>query len=347
MKILADFHHLGLFHSLQLLFEKRLGFELYRPIGIEWNEEGFWHVYDHPDTAKQYLMDGFIPKDGTPPLNGVSRLENGIHFIKDTTHNTEHRAITLEQFKETKFDIIIASIPAHIEPFKKLISQYQPDAKFVFQMGNMFTEVLNNLHTIPNLLSSTKVIDVPPSCNAVFYHQEFDTNLFKPTDIPPEKRIASYINLLPQTMHAPKFYTLKQELHEYDFKSHGILCDDGIVSGLDLIAAGMKRSQWGFHAKYMGDGFGHILYNWFASGKPVIICKSDYADKLGGELLEDETTCIDLDNHVMQESIELIRKYSQDPYYTYLSQQAYGRFKQCVDYDAEELKIREWVGRLR
>ena len=178
MKILADLHHSGLFHSLQLLFEKRLGFELYRPIGMEWATEGYWNVYNHPDTQKQFLMDGYIPKDGTPPLNGISRIQDGIHYIKDTTHGGEQKAITLEQFKEMDIDIVIASIPAHIEPYKKLIHEFKPKAKFVFQQGNMFTEVLSNLHTIPNLLSSTVEFPVPSSCHAVFYHQEFPVDPF-------------------------------------------------------------------------------------------------------------------------------------------------------------------------
>jgi len=313
---------------------------------MEWYEQGFWNVYNHPDTARQYLLDGYYPKDKTPPLNAISRFENGIHIMKDTTHNSEHKAITLDQFKEMKFDIILASIPAHIEPFKKLISLYQPQAKFVFQMGNMFTEILNNLHTIPNLLSSTIDIPVPPSCHAVFYHQEFDIDLFKPTGSLPEKSVTSFINLLPQTVHAPKFYALKQELYEYPFKSYGILCDDGIVSGIDHIASSMNQSMWGFHAKWQGDGFGHVLYNWYASGRPVITCLSDYKDKLGGELLEDEVTCIDLDNRTLDDSIRLIRHYSDPPYYEYLSQQAYARFKEKVQYEEEEKKIRWWIEHL-
>jgi len=55
MKVFADLHHGDLFYSLQLLFEKRLKAELYRPVGIEWWKEGFWNVFNHPATAQQYL----------------------------------------------------------------------------------------------------------------------------------------------------------------------------------------------------------------------------------------------------------------------------------------------------
>lgn len=347
MKILSDMHHAGLFFSLQLLFEKRFGFELYRPIGMDWYEEGFWNVYPHIDTARQYLLDGFIPKDHTPSLNSVTKIENGIHHVWEGSQMTTHKALTLEQFKSMKFDMVIASMPAHIEPFKRLIATYQPEAKFVFQMGNMFHEVINNLHTIPNLLSSTIEIPVPGNCNAVFYHQEFNMDLFKPTTIEPKKKITSFINLLPQTNHAPLWYTMKQDLYDYEFKSYGILTDDGILSGLDNISIHMQQSMWGWHCKFAGDGFGHILYNWFASGRPVIIKSSDYKDKLGGELLVDETTCIDLDAHSPTQAYELIRKYSEKTPYEYLCQQAYARFKEKVNYEKETEKIKEWLGRLR
>lgn len=343
MKIFCDLHHLGLFYSLQLLFEKRLGWEVYRPIGLEWYEQGFWNVYDHPDTAKQYLMDGFYPKDHTPPLNAISRKENGIHFVKDTTHNIEQKAITLDQFKGMKFDVVLASIPAHIEPFKKLIHEYQPQAKFIFQMGNMFHEIIQNLHTIPNLLSSTIDIPVPSSSHAIFYHQEFDLNIFKPSGKIPDKQLTSFVNLFPQTNHAPTFYTLKQLLPEYSFKSYGILTEDGIISGVDHISSIMQLSMFGAHMKWAGDGFGHILYNWYASGKPVITSINDYKDKLGGELLTNEETCIDIDGKTPDEVASIIRKYSEEPYYSYMCQQAYKRFVDRVNYDQEEQKIRTWL----
>lgn len=43
MRVLADYHHHDLFESLAILFEDRLGWELYRPIGMEWFDEGYWN----------------------------------------------------------------------------------------------------------------------------------------------------------------------------------------------------------------------------------------------------------------------------------------------------------------
>ena len=40
--ILADFHHGDLFESHRLVFVDRFGWELCRPIGLEWFQEGYW-----------------------------------------------------------------------------------------------------------------------------------------------------------------------------------------------------------------------------------------------------------------------------------------------------------------
>ena len=103
--------------------------------------------------------------------------------------------------------------------------------------------------------------------------------------------------------------------------------------------------MWGFHAKWGGDGFGHILYNWYAAGKPVITSISDYKDKLGGELLEDGVTCIDIDRKNHEQVADSIRTMSES-HYTWMAQQAYQRFCEKVNYNEEEQKIREWLGGL-
>jgi len=44
MKVFAELHHQSLFTSLQFLFEKRLGYQLFRPIGEKWFREGYWKI---------------------------------------------------------------------------------------------------------------------------------------------------------------------------------------------------------------------------------------------------------------------------------------------------------------
>ena len=142
MKILADAHNLGLFRSLQLLFEKRLGYELYRPIGLDYFTSGYFKLAEpygnNPATIAQFLEVNSATPDGSMRLNDAKSVSEGVYEFDDKSNNCTNKGITLEQFKKEKFDIIIASIPQHIEPFKELIQKYQPDAKFIFQMGNIY-----------------------------------------------------------------------------------------------------------------------------------------------------------------------------------------------------------------
>ena len=351
--VFSDFHHIGLFYSFQLLFEKRLGWNLYSPIGTEWFEQGYWKVCEpynnNPSTIKQFLSleaQDYRHPDNTAPLNRIKEMKPNYYEIIDVHHETTHKAITIEQFKAMPIDIVIASLPQHIPVYKKLIMAFHPEAKLIVHMGNMFTEVMNNLHEVPNLLASTIEFKVPPSCNAVFYHQEFNLDIFKPSHQKAEKKITSFLIDLPKTGHGHLFYTMKSMMPEYEFKTYGAGCDDGVITGVQNIANIMNSSYFGFHAKWGGDGFGHLLYNWMAVGKPIITCYQDYTDKLGAELLTDDETCFDINKHGVESICEMIKNLAPERY-EWMCQQCYNRFKEKVDYNLEEQKIRNFLDNLK
>lgn len=340
--VFADYHHTGLYHSLQLLFEDRLGGTLLRPIGMSWYDEGYWKINDQKDTAMQYLGVNSTPSDGTMPLNNGSQ-SGELYLFKDEHDHSQQKAIEFEAFMETDIDIVIASIPQHIKPLQKLASL--KNAKFIFQMGNMFTDVMQNLHEIPNLMASTIEFSVPKTCNAVWYHQEFATKVFSPTVLTPKKQIASFINVYHENKGFEDFMALKAEMPDYEFLSYGGQNQNGSLTGVEQMAAIMKQSAYGFHVKHGGDGFGHVLYNWFACGKPVITRMSDYKGKLGEELLIPGETCFDLDSCNVHELSAILSTISEEKY-EWMGNRAYEQFINCVDYDEEELKIREFLGKL-
>src|SRR6185295_6429566 len=135
-RIFVDFHHSSLLRSLIMLFENRLGYQVFRPIGIQWYAEGHWAINKEYDTAKQYLSMGQVPKDNTPPLNNPKNAEKGIYYCFDPDGINLNRACTLQYFKTHSFDYLVASIPEHIPVFKYLISKYQHGAKLIVQIGN-------------------------------------------------------------------------------------------------------------------------------------------------------------------------------------------------------------------
>ena len=119
MRILCDFHHDALLYSLQLLFENRLGHELYRCVGLDWYKEGYWHVFPHPDTAGQFLgldQPSNKPRDihgnELPPgarCNENYTVEGETYLVVDPKRGVIQKAIELETFKKMKFDILISS----------------------------------------------------------------------------------------------------------------------------------------------------------------------------------------------------------------------------------------------
>lgn len=345
MRVLTDFHHAGLLHSLILLFEDRLGGELYRPIGLEWADEGFWAVFDHPATREQYLTlnQAYKPTDWSPPLNTVLKEpEKGIYYCQDIDSGYFNKAITLEKFKSLKFDIIIASLPQHIEPFQRLIRQYQPQAKLIFQVGNQWDGIY-----APNIMASAKLTNVPSEINYIEYHQEFDLEMFKPAKDIHALSIKSFMNIPDQMPDYPMLLEIEKRLPSWTVQIHGGMGRDGPLHGAKQVAEAIRHSQFVWHVKAGGDGYGHILFNTAACGVPVIVKKSYYAGKLGEKLLIDGVTCIDIDGLTVDEIMEHIKYYSEVERYKEMKQSVIDNFAKVVDFAKDEKKIKAFLDRLQ
>lgn len=338
MRVLADLHHGDLYYSLQLLFEKRLGWELYRPIGLDWFTSGVWKIgdpyLDPLDTATQFLGTENKTWDQYKNLNGDFTVEDGIYNVYDPVHNVHQKAMTLEKFKETDIDIVISSYQPHDITFAKLIKDFKPKAKHIAQMGNIYQET-----DIKNIMCSTMPYETTDK-NIVFYHQEFDLDVFKYEKPTSHTIISSLVNILPKR---DLFDLYKSILSEFTLKSYGASCEDGTLSSNKEIAELMQISAFGYHVKPQGDGYGHIIHNWFASGRPVITDGRDYEDKLAGELLIDGRTCIDISKTTFNSSINRIRYFSLPDNHQEMCDNAYKRFKDIVDFDEEFEDIKKFL----
>lgn len=350
MRVLVDFHHSSLLRSLVMLFEDRLGAEVYRPIGMEWFHEGFWKINNLEDTAKQFLStDGlYTPKDGTPLLNKIQtkvpRMRPGCYHIEDPGGLTRHWAMTLETFKTNKFDFLVASIPQHVEPFKELIRLYQPDAKLIIQMGNNW-----NIDNYPgeNVLAS--IAPQLTSANAHFYHQEFDLDIFHPTPVEPSRKIYSFLNIIQNSgIGWTDYQELKKMLERqgFEFRAYGGQCPDGNMTGARELADKMRESMAVFHVKPGGDGFGHIIHNAYAVGRPVITRSSHYKGQLAEQLLV-PGTFIDLDKYGRPEVKNMLTRLSHSPdELRKMGERAAARFREVVDYNKESEEIKTWLNSL-
>ena len=343
LKIFADLHHSDLYYSLHMLFEGRLNFELYRPIGLDWFHEGYWKIaapYNNAiDTVNQYLEISSSPWDQYNNLNGNHYVEDDVYHIFEPVHEYHQKAITFAKFKEMEFDIIMPTIVAHDKPYLEMQQKYHPKAKVIAQMGNVNQRtVLNNvLHSVP--------YTPRPGQNAVYYHQEIDHNLYKyQAPDANTKNMYSMVNCLP---YAGIYNQYKEALTEVDMKAFGGGCPDGSLFGSKGVAEKMTEANIGWHLK-PGDGFGHTAMGWFYSGRPVITKMSDVigfgAD--APKLFEPGVTCHDLEAHTFEENCRMIRAMFEPEANQAWCERSKQRFNEIINYDAEEIKIRDFLGRL-
>lgn len=342
MNIFTDYHHDDLLNSLHVLFESRLKMKLYRPIGLDWFNEGYWKIAEPYKNAKgtisQYLVNGSVPEDGTKPLNTDPRYYTG----------AKHKLLTLNQFKKKKIDVVIASYLPHVPVYKELIKKYQPEAKLIHQMGNDWSKIVN-FNDVKNILASTSKFKVPDGVNVVFYHQEFDTKLFRYE--PPEytKKISSFVNVIssfPTDLRFIKGLKRKLRTKKWKIKLYGSSCPDGVVQGHRNIVSEMHSSMFGLHLKRGGDGFGHIIHNWFACGRPPIVRYSQYKNQVAGDLMEDGKTAIFVDGLTPRKVARKILKYSKPDIHNKMCLAAHRRFGEVVNYDKEQKDIVKFLERL-
>lgn len=358
--VFTDFHHASLLQSFILLFEKRLGGKVYRPIGTEWHTNGFWKVYDHPATVQQFLGIGAATPDGTQPLNNVRSKEGAIYNCHDIDSGQTNKAITLEGFFALPIDIVIASIPDHIEPFKRLCELHPNKPKLIYQIGNQWNVGEN---VVKNVLASATIDNVPEGINFISYHQEFDTDVFYPSFppvheehgdlvmtclcIPPAKNIFSFVNVFQDFPDWPLFKTVENAMPDWTFKSHGGQCRDGAVGPAKVLADTMRESRFIWHTKAGGDGYGHVIHNAAAVGRPLIVKKEYYQGKMAEDLLIDGETCITIDNLSVNEIVNKINKNNDPATYLRMCRAAYDNFSKVCDFDKEFEQIKAFLEALQ
>ena len=342
--VLADRHHADLWWSLSLLFEKRLGWKLWCPYGMNWYDKGYFRFYGdlrkedpYRFIAKQYLEDT------------IFKRPNGEMVLRETYEGCldypKPNLLTFEEFKETPIDIILCSVHENEEYFAKL-KEFQPKAKFIRQVGNELDSLVNH-ELYPNLLSSaTKPFNEFQGKNKVLYRQEFDLNLFKYE--PPRffRNLWSFQNDLGQFPEAWEWWLrLKHNLPDFYFQSFGVTNEQGkIYSKRDFVKK-MLEASFHFIVKDW-DGYGHAIHNAIALGRPVITKGEYYKGRLADPLLEDGETCLFIDNDVSPVE-ERIKYWSKPENLRKMCEKAYRRFCEVVDFDEEFKQIKEFLENLK
>ncbi|MFD0672884.1 hypothetical protein [Cohnella sp. GCM10027633] len=343
--VFADFHHSSLLYSLIMLFEGRMNGSLYRPIGLDWHTQGLWRLSDDPGVVNQYLSI-----EGATPLKLKGTIA-GLPYPSVYSYQDEgfaHKAITLEAFYRMPVDIVIASVPEHIEPYRRLCAVHPRKPKLIFQIGNPWTI---EDRQVRNVMSSALVRDVPSDIHYIRYHQEFDLTVFHPDFASPGRHIHAFINCFATADQYVSDWKLFEEIErlmpDWTFRSFGGNCRDGDAAGPAEVARCMKKARFVWHTKNGGDGYGHVIYNSAAVARPMIVRMADYEDKQGIELMSDGITCVAIDGLTPGEIARKIVYYSDERRYAALCHNIRDNFKAKVDFDREGKALKKFIKKLR
>ena len=362
--LLADYHHHDLGESLELMCA-RLGWTLVRPIGMDWFDAGYWNFERqwHGDAvAKQYLTPwgSDVPPNYT---DGYDWIPGKRH---DFSHNRWQNLVTLEQARYLKPDIVLASVAHNHEGFYNFAKSYTPKgrggfgATFGIHLGNVrFSDIdmqedrwdLADFGIVTTLLPST-----PPKPHVVV-HQEFDLDDFRHE--PPVEdgvfTVSSFVNCFAENrVGYAQFRDTAALRPEYDWKvfgSYGSAPEDEYAAGnlqpCSAVGDAMRASDVAWHTKQWSDGFGHVIHDWFAVGRPVVGYQWYYESQLAGPLWQEGVTSFDLTDKSPAESVAILDRLYQDPDLRLrMGENAARRFREIVDFDEEERAIRDLFSRV-
>lgn len=341
IRVLVDAIHADLLHSLRMLFEDRYGWELYTPGGMDWYEEGIWRFERErlgDVVARQFLQ----PWDADVDRGTYSERQDQTHPGRII------RRLTLAQARDLRPDIVIATLAENEFSLAQLARE--TGATYGIQIGNQ--GAMNNFALAAFVMSSV-TLPRDPWMPHVYYHQEFSLDDFR-YEYPPVERdlVATRVQCITDTPEHVRFRQLAALVPEARFRHYGHCGEQDDLWGGNAhtsaeVAEQMRAARIGWHAKRWSDGYGHVVHNWFAVGRPVLGTAGYYADKLAGPLFVEGETSFDIDGYTDHDLAELIRwLLTDDDAHRRLSENARRRFEDVVSFDDEARAIREMLDRV-
>jgi len=332
MKALVDYHHISLLRSIYILFRERLKYDLHVPHGWDWYFDGSVYSSYAEEVCRSYVAPEFNNdyfKDYLPDLGKAS----------------------YEDFIKGDYDIVVCSLLENYVSWKALIQEYNLESKtkLVFQIGNNIP-LWAQPTDFDNILSSSWPCFEKYDCkNKVFYHQEFDLNLFNQKLDCDRKKI---INLQHFMQNEDIFYGLEKMMPDYTFKVHGAGGRDGYIpNGEKEMSDYIKNSGFLFHCKVVDEGYGHNIHNAFACGKPVIVDSSEmgvdwngFIGNTASLMFEDGKTIIDINGKTLEQISNEIRNMVNN--YEEISNYIVDKFNKVSNFDEEFVRIKSFLDNL-
>lgn len=325
MRVLADRHHADLAESLLLLLEDRFGWSVYFPIGLEWAQSGVWdYANGHEGVTQQFLglHAGIVPV--------------GDHF-EEVWPFHPHRVqklVSYDQFRSMGWDFILASVTQHEERWHRLADEI--GARSILQVGNVGQPVDWGLS---HKVLAAANIDIPDG-RGVIYHPEFDLVDYRYEPPRNPYLVSSFMNCLPDAGPAyDDWRALQAALPEFTFREYGILGRDGIIGPSAEVARLMRETGWAFHDKPQGDGYGFVVHQWAACGRPLVGRAEYYRGKLAEPLWDG---AIDLGAGIDAAAAAMRNAVSSGSLIG-AGKRLRATFDRLVDFDAEAEVIREYL----
>ena len=337
MRILVDYHHHALLVSLYKLFAERLGWTVYIPVGMEWYDNEYWSIGDIENSnvrfemAKQFLLSPLLPPF-TVKTAETPKLEYA--FLSDVREGL-------------KFDVVLSSVPRRFVSYEKLVKDFDMKSKLIFQAGNNFSHNCSHIINVKNLLTSSNgPYHYYPAPNKIHYHQEFDLGLFRPDKRCVVKSVSNFQNF----MCKPDLFSgLELSIPSWRFHSFGA-GNRETLNSVALVAAWTRQTGFVWHVKTLDEGYGHIIHNAFACGKPLITDTRYMTVYHQGDIpntacsLYTPETIIDIKDMSLEDVKKEVLRRSDN--YDYYSEKVYQKFKEVVDFDREFIEIKAFLERL-
>lgn len=348
MKVLCDAIHADLWESLRLLFEVRFGWQLYRPIGMEWFTSGIWNF-------ERATLGDAVARQFLEPWASDTRVTEGMldpyavtaeYSVRpDSSHPGQSiRLVTLEQARNQDWDLVLATLAEN----ETGLCGFAHDnaAHYGIQVGNQGAANQWGMAEF-GLLSVTTPGFVPFKPH-VTYRQEFSLADFHADGgaLAQPDLVSTHVQCITQTADYGLFRDLAARTPELSWRWFGH-CEPrdelwgGDCPNTPAVAAQMHRARVAFHAKRWSDGYGHVVHNLAAIGRPMLATTDYYADKLAGPLFLEGVTSYSIDHHSRDELAAIVRRLAtDDDTWRTMCEAMAARFAQVVSFDAEAAQIR-------
>jgi hypothetical protein len=275
-----------------------------------------------------------------------------MHRRYDSSHKRWQNLITLNAARAIRPDVVMASVAHNHEGLHRFAKEV--GATFGIHLGNVRFSPIDMREDRWDLadfgIVTSRLPEEPPKPYVVV-HQEFSLDDFR-HEPPPDDgvfRISSFVNCFPENPQAYAGWRSVAGMRpQYDWRVHGSygqVPEDEYAAGnigeCGRVGDAMRASDVAWHTKQWSDGFGHVIHDWFAVGRPVIGHEWYYRSQLAGPLWEEGVTSFDITDKAPDEVAGIVDRLYNDPDLRLrMGENAARRFRAIVDFDEEEQRIR-------